>query len=205
MSHTSDSFVTVNIGRDELLTSAVATFAANPSSSMQDVAEAAGMSRATLHRRFASRDELVVAIARWALGQLAEITNTIAAEGRSGLSAIERLIEGGATMAPKLGFLGSEACLDGEPEVMARMEAIVSVWHAWIEDGQRSGEIRVDLPARWIADAIEGLMMAIFRGVRAGTTPPADALRLVRITLFDGIRGRNEASFRPSVEDHREG
>ena len=182
----------VNFGRDGLLSAAVATLAANPAASLQDIADSAGISRATLHRRFASREALVAAIADWALGEVQAFTHAIASDGATGRDALDRLLEHGVQLAPKLGFLSMEVSLDADVTLMTRMDAIASVWHGWVEDGQRRGEIRVDLPARWIGDAVEGLMMAVFRGVRIGTTAPADALRLVRITLFDGIIERRD-------------
>ncbi len=182
----------VNFGRDGLLDVAVSTLAANPAASMQDIADAAGMSRATLHRRFPSREALLAAIADWALREVRQFTDAITLDGVTGRRALERLLEHGVQLAPKLGFLSMEVSLDADVALVTRMDAIASVWHSWVEDGQRRGEIRVDLPARWIGDAIEGLMMAVFRGVRIGTTAPVDALRLVRITLFDGIIERRE-------------
>jgi AcrR family transcriptional regulator len=172
---------------DSLLDTAVATLAANPGASLQEIAEAAGISRATLHRRFAGRDELIMAIGDWAITQLEGISDSVESSDLRGRAAIERLLEQAVRLAPKIGFLISEHSLECNEEFMGRVDAAQQRWHRMIEDGQRLGEIRIDLPARWIADAIEGLMIAVFHGVRRGFTAPNDALRLVRITLLDGV------------------
>jgi AcrR family transcriptional regulator len=174
-------------GQDSLLNAAVATLAANPGASLLDIADAAGISRATLHRRFASRDELLMAISEWAIGQLESINDSVESSGLRGRAAIEALLERAVQLAPKIGFLISEHSLESNEDFMVRVDAAQQRWHRMIEDGQRLGEIRIDLSARWIADAIEGLMIAVFHGVRRGFTAPNDALRLVRITLLDGI------------------
>jgi AcrR family transcriptional regulator len=187
-------------GHDSLLDTAVATLAANPGASLQEIAEAAGISRATLHRRFAGRDELLLAISEWAIGQLEGINEAVELSGLRGRAAIEALLERTILLAPKIGFLISEHSLESNEEFMGRVDTAQEHWHRMIEDGQRLGEIRVDLPARWIADAIEGLMMAVFHGVRRGFTAPNDALRLVRITLLDGVTTGHGASASPAVK-----
>jgi AcrR family transcriptional regulator len=172
---------------DSLLDVAVATLAANPGASLQEIADAAGISRATLHRRFAGRDELILAISEWAIGQLEGINDSVESSRLRGRAAIEALLERAIQLAPKIGFLISEHSLECNQMFMDRVDTAQQRWHRIIEDGQRLGEIRIDLPARWIADAIEGLMIAVFHGIRRGLTAPNDALRLVRITLLDGV------------------
>src|SRR5690349_13580310 len=44
----------------------------NPAASMEQIAEAAGVARTTVHRRFASRDALVDAMTAWATRRFAE-------------------------------------------------------------------------------------------------------------------------------------
>jgi AcrR family transcriptional regulator len=191
---------------DSLLDVAVATLAANPGASLQEIADAVGISRATLHRRFAGRDELILAISEWAIGQLEGINDAVELSGLRGRAAIEALLERAIQLAPKIGFLISEHSLECNQMFMDRVDTAQQRWHRIIEDGQRLGEIRVDLPARWIADAIEGLMIAVFHGIRRGLTAPNDALRLVRITLLDGVTtgltAGLAASATPTVSAH---
>ncbi|MEU6040622.1 TetR/AcrR family transcriptional regulator [Actinomadura sp. NPDC047616] len=56
--------------RDEILTAAIATFSTNPEASIADVAEAAGVSRTSLYRYFADRQELLHAAFRRAGDEL---------------------------------------------------------------------------------------------------------------------------------------
>jgi AcrR family transcriptional regulator len=183
---------------DSLLDVAVATLAANPGASLQEIADAVGISRATL--------QLILAISEWAIGQLEGINDAVELSGLRGRAAIEALLERAIQLAPKIGFLISEHSLECNQMFMDRVDTAQQRWHRIIEDGQRLGEIRVDLPARWIADAIEGLMIAVFHGIRRGLTAPNDALRLVRITLLDGVTtgltAGLAASATPTVSAH---
>ncbi len=173
--------------QDEYLDAIIATLAANPGASLQEIADALGISRATLHRRFSSRDELLTAIGDWAITQLEGISDSVESRDLHGRAALEAILEEAIQLAPKIGFLISEHSLECNVEFMVRVDTAQQRWHRLIEEGQRNGEIRIDLPARWIGDAIEGLMLAVFHGIRRGLTAPKDALRLVRITLLDGV------------------
>ncbi|MFD0746621.1 TetR/AcrR family transcriptional regulator [Phytohabitans flavus] len=55
-----------------ILEAAERTFSRNPAASMEQVAEAAGVARTTVHRRFTSRDALIDAMAAWATRRFAE-------------------------------------------------------------------------------------------------------------------------------------
>lgn len=175
---------------DELLNTAVGVLAADPTASMQEIAEAAGISRATLNRRFAGREDLLRAIAEWAVGRMEEIATEIDRQGLTGRPAIEVLLENAVALAPKIGFLINECSLENDEAFMGRVDAALSRWHNWIEEGQRRGEFRVDLPAVWIAGAIEGLVVALFHGIRRGLIAPVDGLRLIRLTLLEGVVSR---------------
>ena len=53
--------------RDAIIEAAFSVFSKNPSAALADVAERAGVGRATLHRHFASRDDLMRALSKIAI------------------------------------------------------------------------------------------------------------------------------------------
>lgn len=154
---------------------------------MSDIASAAGVSRATLHRRFRSREALIQAIAQTALTHLRAITDGICDEGLTGRAALERILEQGVILAPRFSFLASESCVRDDGPLNEAIQQTFDVWAGWCEEGQRRGELRVDLPARWIVAAVDAMVLAVSDGVRTGVIAPRDALRLLRLTLFDGV------------------
>jgi TetR/AcrR family transcriptional regulator, mexCD-oprJ operon repressor len=159
---------------ERLLELAMGVLSADPNLSMLELAQAVGVSRATLHRRFPSRDALLAAIAEIAIGELGRATQEITARRLTGRAALEALLDEMVTLAPRFGFIASEKSLDKDPHILASIEAIFEQWERWCVDGQRAGELRVEFPARWIVAAMDGLVISAYD-------------RLIRLTLFGGI------------------
>lgn len=55
-----------------ILEAAERVLSTNPAATMEQIAEAAGVARTTVHRRFASRDALITALAAWATQRFQE-------------------------------------------------------------------------------------------------------------------------------------
>jgi AcrR family transcriptional regulator len=87
--------------RDRILAAAADQFAARPYSlvSMDDVAAAASMGKATLYRYFPSKEDLYVAVFDRVLDELTGKLAAAAAQGGSAIAILTRLI---ATLAPTL-------------------------------------------------------------------------------------------------------
>ncbi|MGI9504413.1 MAG: TetR/AcrR family transcriptional regulator [Geminicoccaceae bacterium] len=66
--------------RDAIIEAAFQLFGRDPSASLADIAERAGVGRATLHRHFKGRDDLMVVLAHTAMRELDEAVDT-ATEG----------------------------------------------------------------------------------------------------------------------------
>jgi AcrR family transcriptional regulator len=181
------SDVESNRSSERLLELAMGALSADPSLSMHEIAQAVGVSRATLHRRFPSREALIAAIAEIAISELRRATDAITARGLTGRAALDALLDDMDGLAPRFGFIASEKSLAKDPCLMSSVEGVFSQWEQWCVDGQRAGELRVEFPARWIVAAIDGLVISAFDRVRTGDIASRDCIRLIRLTLFGGI------------------
>ena len=131
---------------------------AGEQASMNDVAAAAGVARATLYRYFPSRQALLGELARVAAeeagGRLASarIEQVAAEEGIR--RAVRALIEVGDPFV-----VVARERVQPDPE---RFEALVlEPLRRLFAAGQRAGNIRDDIPSSWLTDALVGLVVSV--------------------------------------------
>lgn len=193
--------VTADPGDDDRLLDAVGrALALNPSASMGVIARAAGISRATLHRRYPTRQCLEAAIVERAMQRLTTITDDIDARRLVGRAALEALVPVAYPVAESLAFLTVFPASRADTVLHARAEGILARWTNWVEEGQRRGEIRVDVPARWVVEALDGLGLAALHATAAGLVAPRDVPRLMLSTLLDGVSERADGASPASLD-----
>ncbi|WP_239158025.1 TetR/AcrR family transcriptional regulator [Streptomyces sp. SID13726] len=178
------------VDRDQVLRSAAALLTRRSTATMDEVAKAAGISRATLHRHFAGRDALVRALE--ALG-IEECEAALAAarldDGPAG-DAVRRLVREIEPAAGLLAFLYTENQLfEGEElnDGWSRIDARIS---ALFRRGQDSGEFRIDLTPAWLTEALFGLLASAAWMVQSGKGAPKDFHHMTVELLLGGALRR---------------
>lgn len=168
-----------------LLDAATAVLARDPGASMQEVARAAGVGRATLYRRHPSREDLLRAIRLRALG---ECTAALA-EVPAGGGPWERLAESvRALMAvvDRYRVLANAPRLDrSDPEQRSLADRIEAPLAGIVEEGVARGEFRLAVPVPVAAAMIVALLPAARRGVVEAGVDPAEA----ESAVLDGVAG----------------
>ncbi|MEW9552174.1 TetR/AcrR family transcriptional regulator [Nonomuraea sp. NPDC050783] len=92
-----------------ILEAAERVLSQNPAASMEQIAEAAGVARTTVHRRFASRDALVAAMASWATRRFAEAVDSAHPETTPPLVALYQVTANVLRVKIDWGFAMSRA------------------------------------------------------------------------------------------------
>ncbi|WP_055528222.1 TetR/AcrR family transcriptional regulator [Streptomyces graminilatus] len=181
------------VDREHVLRSAAALLARKSTSTMDEVAKAAGISRATLHRLFAGRDALVRALEGLGIEEC-EAALTAARLGEdTAPEAVRRLVRELEPAAGLLAFLYTENQLfEGEQlyEGWARIDAGIA---ALFRRGQQSGEFRIDLTPAWLTEALYGLMASAAWAVSEGRAAPKDFTHMVVELLLGGALRREES------------
>ncbi|MFE2043964.1 TetR/AcrR family transcriptional regulator [Streptomyces sp. NPDC059477] len=181
------------VDRDHVLRSAAALLTHRATATMDEVAKAAGISRATLHRHFAGRDALVRALETLGLGECEAALDRARLADGSASDAVRRLIREIEPAAGLLGFLVTENQLfEGEErnEGWERLDARIS---ALFRRGQDSGEFRIDLSAVWLTEALYGLVGSAAWAVMDGRVAAKDFETMIVELLLGGAIRRTQS------------
>ena len=173
-----------------LLDSAAEVLCRDSGASLAQVASAAGVSRTTLHRHFATRQDLLRALAHDALDRVAAaVDGSVLAEGPAAevLTAVAAAV---LPLADELRFLDLGASVWNLPELIERWYDLAEPLEAVIRKGQRDGALRADQPPAWIVDVFTSTVWAASDGIRDGRIARRDAVGLIVDTVLNGTVAR---------------
>jgi AcrR family transcriptional regulator len=170
---------------DHVLRSAAALLTRKSTATMDEVAKAAGISRATLHRHFAGREALVLALESLGVAECEAALDRARLDEGSASDAVRRLVREIEPAAGLLAFLYGENQLweDDGDDPWSRLDARIA---AVFVRGQESGEFRIDLSAIWLTEALYGLIASCAWATQAGRVAPNDFTRMTVELLLGG-------------------
>jgi AcrR family transcriptional regulator len=168
-----------------IIDAAIVLLAAEPEASMERVASAAGVGRATVYRHFASREHLVRAILDRALQDARDAVVGSKPDEGTALEALHRAVAALLKVADRYRLVRTIAPHD--EELRRRAEEVGAPLTAIFERGTREGEFRDDLTPRWAAAALGALLQATTIQLIEGEVREREATNLVVTTLIDGL------------------
>ena len=182
------------LDRDQVLRRAAALLTRKSTATMDEVAKAAGISRATLHRHFAGRDALVRALEELGITECeAALDAARLDEGPAG-EAVHRLVRAIEPAASLLAFLYTENQLFEGDEQNPGWVRIDERLAALFRRGQESGEFRLDLTPVWLTEALYALLASGAWAVAEGRVAAKDFTYLIVELLLGGARRTREKS-----------
>lgn len=176
------------VERDQVLRSAAALLTRKSTATMDEVARAAGISRATLHRQFAGRDALVRALEALGIAECVAALEAARPDEGPAADAVRRLVAEVEPHAPLLAFLYTENQLFEGEEQNRDWAAIDERIAALFRRGQASGEFRIDLTPAWLTEALYGLLASGAWAVAEGRVAPKDFTHMIVELLLGGVR-----------------
>jgi AcrR family transcriptional regulator len=164
-----------NVAR--IVTATTELIAADPGASMERVAAAAGVSRATLYHHFRSRDALMDTLTDQSIGEVvAALAAARPAEGAAPEAMRRVLLAAWQVIGRYRGLVIVNQRLD-RAELRARLAPALAPVRALITRGQGDGSFDSELPAEWLLGAVIDLIHAASRQVTGGAMDPAAAER----------------------------
>lgn len=170
---------------------AAEVLADDPAATLQDIAQAVGLHRATLHRHFRSREDLMDALRRRAskrlLAGLDEVERAQLSPGQA-VEAFVRQVMAGAAEEPlwRFGTYYGAGSDEYRAEVGVRVTALLA-------GGQRAGILRTDLSAERLASVWSGVGYAMLPLLHEGEIDLDEAVAVVLLTLRAPGRARPPA------------
>ncbi|MFG2499054.1 TetR/AcrR family transcriptional regulator [Streptomyces sp. NPDC048441] len=183
----------MSVDRDQVLRRAAALLTRKGSATMDEVARAAGISRATLHRHFAGRDALVRALEELGIQECEAALAAARLGADSAGEALRRLVKEIEPAAGLLAFLVTENQLfeeDAQHDGWARLDDSIG---ALFRRGQESGEFRIDLTPVWLTEALYGLIGSGAWAVLDGRVAAKDFSYMIAELLIGGAQRRVES------------
>jgi AcrR family transcriptional regulator len=158
----------------EVTTELIAT---DPGASMERVAAAAGVSRATLYHHFQSRDALMDTLTDQSIGEVTEaLTAARPAEGPAPAAMERVLMAAWQVIGRYRGLVIVNQRLE-RAELRARLAPALAPVRALVARGQRNGSFDPELPVEWLLSTVIDLIHAASRQVTAGVMDPVAAER----------------------------
>jgi len=174
-----------NVAR--IVAAATRVLAEDPDATMQDIAGAAGLGRATVYRHFPTREDLLGAIAVAALDELrralsdGRLEETEPREAlRRGVAAILEIGDRYRVLMDGHGHVRPEVKAAAMAQTFAPLEAV-------LRRAQSEGTIRAGVPPAWARATLGALIRAAMQQTAEGTLPREDAPRVIVDTLLGGL------------------
>lgn len=172
--------------RDAIIEAAFTVLSKNPSASLSDVATLAGVGRATLHRHFSSRKDLITDLAKIAMKEMDDAVETACANARTYSEVAEISLRVLIPLGNRYSFLELED-LNEDADLKRQIDEQQDETTDMINRAKREGLFDKSVPTAWIVQAYDHLLYAGWESVKAGETTPDQAADLAWRTLINGL------------------
>lgn len=168
--------------RRAILDAAVMVLSRNPAAPMGDIATAAGVGRTTIHRYFPERSDLIAALSRDILDQIAAATKSARLEEGSALQALERLCHAYFSLGDSILLAWNEPQFMTGPEWQEETESDRALLRL-VRRGHAEGTIDPALPPQWVVEMLWTALYAAWEHIRSNGATEYEALSLCLRTL----------------------
>lgn len=168
-----------------LLDVAAEVLVADPAASLAEVAAAAGIGRTTLHKHYATRNDLLCAVGYRAIDLWEQAVSEVASTDPDG--GLRALTAAMIPIGPQLAFLWRTPAFDHIPELNERWRAVEARGLTVLKRAQDRGIVAATVPDWWLLQTLYSIIYVAAESVGAGKLAPLDAPGLALSTFLHGI------------------
>ena len=171
-----------------MLDASITLLSQNPGASLSDIAQAAGVGRATLYRHFESRDQLIQALIIDSLEATDAALESVRDRQQSAREALEQGMVAVMRIADRFHFLFVNwSWASEDPEVATIYQRQLEELSELVERGKRESAIATDLATDMVVGLIDSLVYAGWWTVHTGSLNTESAGEQAARMLFQGI------------------
>jgi AcrR family transcriptional regulator len=174
-----------------ILESATELLSLKPTSTLQEIADYSRVGIATLHRHFASREALLDELAMNAVQLVNEALVSVSFDDYDARGSLNNLFSLLIPLGNKISFLGTSTYTHSNPQVIQEEERLQQLILNAIKKWQQTGQLRNDMPAKWIMVVLYDLLFISWQEIQIGNIARNDAAGYLLNTTLNGF-GRKE-------------
>ena len=175
--------------RDAIIEAGFQLLNQRPASTLEEIANLAGVGRATLHRHFSSRDALMKALAQTATRELDEAVEEAVTHALSHTQGLRLAMSAMIPLATRQWFLIHQH-VEISDEVSTAHEKDMVELRESIEAAKQEGTFDPAIPTSWIIETYQSLIYSAWVMVRDGECTPKQASELAWRTLEQGLKAK---------------
>jgi TetR/AcrR family transcriptional repressor of mexCD-oprJ operon len=173
--------------RPNILEAARSVLTRNPDAPVHEVADAAGISRATFYRYFPSRDDLIRELTQAAWLDLDTALNEVLSENTRGEGKLLALCEAMVPLGDRFIYVLQEQSIESETKIEFLLKFGGLKIASFIEELKAEGLVRTDIHSIWIRSVFYSLIYTAWLRIQNGSISQQEAPKLVYQTLLKGF------------------